>query len=247
MPQKHRIDHILVARGLFPSRTDAQKAVLAGYVKVRSRLVQKSSELFAEDEVIEISGHKRFVSRGGEKLEAVLNAFKIDVSGMTALDVGSSTGGFTDCLLQRGAARVYAVDVGYGQLDYSLRQDARVILKEKFNARYFKKEDLPEKVDVITADVSFISLDKILPPVIPLLKKNGIILVLVKPQFEVGRENVGKGGVVRDEEERLKSVVKIREAGEKLGLKCCGEIPSPILGPAGNMEYLLFFRHGSDD
>lgn len=242
MPQKQRIDRILVDRGFFSSRTDAQKAVLAGYVRIGSNLVQKSNELYPEDAAIEISGGKRYVSRGGEKLEAALKAFSIDVSGMTALDVGASTGGFTDCLLQRGTARVYAVDVGYGQLDYSLRQNPKVILKEKFNARYFKQEDLPEKVDIITADVSFISLEKILPPVVPLLNENGMMIVLVKPQFEAGREHVGRGGVVRDENERLKCVLKIRQAGEKLGLECAGEIPSPILGPAGNTEYLLFFR-----
>ncbi|MBI1884428.1 MAG: TlyA family RNA methyltransferase [Chlamydiae bacterium] len=242
MPKKIRIDLLLVDRQFFPSRTDAQKAILAGFVKASSQLVHKSNELFDPEVPIEILAKRRYVSRGGEKLGGALESFSISVAGKTCLDVGASHGGFTDCLLQHGAEKVYAADVGYGQLDVSLRQNPKVIVLEKVNARYFKATDFPEKMDLATVDVSFISLEKILPALIPLLKEEGVVLALVKPQFEVGKGRVGKGGVVRSEKDRLEAVEKVKNFGMALGLKYLGTETSTLKGPAGNVEYFIYFR-----
>ncbi len=242
MSPKKRIDQILVERNFFQSRTDAQKAILAGYVRVKSQLVHKSNEIFLPDVDIEVLSRKRFVSRGGEKIDPALDAFSIQLEGKVVLDVGSSTGGFTHCVLQRGAQKVYAVDVGYGQLDISLRNDPRVVVLEKVNARYLKEEDFPEKMDFITIDVSFISLDKILPAVIPLLKEKGEVVALVKPQFEVGKSQVGKGGVVREESDRLAAVEKISFFAQSLKCQVLNDFQSPLKGPAGNVEYFLHLK-----
>ena len=242
MPKKQRIDRILVDRSFFLSRTDAQKAILAGYVKVGSHVVQKSSEVFESEIEIEILQRKRFVSRGGEKLAAALKEFSIEVKGKIALDIGSSTGGFTDCLLQNGAKKVYAVDVGHGQLDFALRKDPRVVTMERTNARYLKEEDFLEKMDLVTIDVSFISLEKIIPALLPLLNQEARIVALVKPQFEVGKAQVGKGGVVRDENLRLETVQKIQEFAIGLGLENLGICQSPLKGPAGNVEYFILLK-----
>ena len=242
MSPKKRIDQILLERSLFQSRTDAQKAILAGFVKADSRLVLKSSEQFPPEVPIEILRQKRFVSRGGEKLEGALAHFSYSVQGLTAIDVGCSTGGFTDCLLQNGAKRVYGVDVGYGQFAYSLRMDPRVVLMEKVNARYLKKEDFPEPVDLAVIDVSFISLELIIPSVLPLLKEKGDIFALIKPQFEVGKGMVGKGGVVREEALRQEAIEKIRLFSIGQGLEVVGTVVSPLKGPAGNVEYWIYLR-----
>lgn len=242
MSCKQRIDQILVQRAFFKSRTDAQKAILAGSIRAKDQRVHKANELFPPDVEIEVLARKRFVSRGGEKLDAALNAFSVDVTGKVILDIGSSTGGFADCVLQRGAGRVYSVDVGYGQLDLSLRNNPRVLVFEKVNARYLSKADFQEDMDLAVIDVSFISLEKILPAIMPLLKSDGEILALVKPQFEVGRAQVGKGGVVRDEAHRLGSVQKVRDFAEGIGLINSGFFESPLKGPAGNIEYFLYLK-----
>ncbi|MBI1870123.1 MAG: TlyA family RNA methyltransferase [Chlamydiae bacterium] len=242
MPKKHRIDQILVQRSFFESRTDAQKAVLAGFVKASSQIVKKSNQLFDLDIPIEILQKKKYVSRGGDKLEAALHEFQINPEGDIALDVGSSTGGFTDCLLQKGAKKVYAVDVGHDQFHYELRKNPKVIVLEKVNARYLEKKDFPEKFNLITIDVSFISLEKILPAVLPLLAPGGKILTLVKPQFEVGQECVGKGGVVRSQQDRLDAVQKVRDFSKTLPLEDLGMFQSPLKGPAGNIEYFIYLK-----
>jgi 23S rRNA (cytidine1920-2'-O)/16S rRNA (cytidine1409-2'-O)-methyltransferase len=242
MPKKRRIDHILVERSFFPTRTEAQKAILSGFVKVASQIVQKSSQLFDPDVSIDILNRKRYVSRGGEKLENALQIFSMDIHEKVVLDIGSSTGGFVDCLLQHGAQKVYAVDVGYGQLDLSLRKDSRVIVMERMNARYLEEEDFPEKMDLVTIDVSFISLKKILPCLMALLKPDARIVALIKPQFEVGKGQVGKGGVVRDEGLRLETIQKIKDFAVELGLESLGVCVSPLKGPAGNVEYFIFLK-----
>ena len=195
-----------------------------------------------ESVVILKSPDQPYVSRGGLKLAAALGAFNIDVTGQVALDVGASTGGFTDCLLQHGAARVYCVDVGYGQLAWRLRQDPRVIVLERTNIRYLPREAIPEEVDLAVADVSFISLKLVLPQILQFLRPDGLIIALVKPQFEVGKGQVGKGGVVRDPQQQQQVVAEIQEFAQGLGLAAEGVIPSPILGPKGNQEYLLYLH-----
>lgn len=185
---------------------------------------------------------RRFVSRGGEKLEAALQNFNVDVTHYVVLDLGSSTGGFTDCVLKRGASKVYAVDVGYGQLDLTLRNDPRVSIKEKTNARYLKEGDFPEKMDLVVVDVSFISLKMILPVIPPLLHPKGRVMALIKPQFEVGKGKVGKGGVVRDEKLRLEAVDVIKNFAQETGFRVPGVFQSPLKGPAGNIEYFIFLQ-----
>lgn len=242
MDKKSRIDQILVSRGYFQFCADAQKAILAGFVKVASQGVKKSNQMFDPQAPIEILQRKRYVSRGGEKLHGALEYFQIDVTGKVVLDIGSSTGGFTDCVLQHEACKVYALDVGYGQLDSRLRQDLRVIMREKTNARYLKPDDFPEKMDLVVVDVSFISLKCILPVIPPLLRKEGEVVSLVKPQFEVGKGKVGKGGVVRDERLRLETVELIKKFAQDIGFEVKGMCPSPLKGPAGNVEYLLYLQ-----
>ena len=233
-----RLDQLLVERGLFPSREQARRAVMAGIVEVEGRRVDKAGAEVKEGARVEVQGPKEpFVSRAGRKLAAALDRFGIDPSGWVCLDVGASTGGFTDCLLQRGAARVYALDVGYGQLDQRLRNDPRVAVMERVNARHLTPDDLPEPVRLITIDVSFISLDKIVPALLPHLASGGLLLPMIKPQFEAGRGVVGKGGILRDEAVRERVV---RECVEGLvglgGLELVGVFDSPVHGTGGNRE-----------
>ena len=226
--------------GLAPTRTRAQSLIMEGVVFVNGQKVDKSGTLIKEDSDISIiDSSLKYVSRGGLKLEGALCHFEIGVRNKIALDVGASTGGFTDCLLQNGAARVYAVDVGYGQLDWKLRNDSRVVVMEKINARHMQLDDIPELVDIIVIDVSFISLTKIIPPVIKLLKPGGVLVALIKPQFEVGKGEVGKGGIVRDENKHKEVANKITKLMEELNFDVRGVIPSPITGAHGNKEFLL--------
>jgi 23S rRNA (cytidine1920-2'-O)/16S rRNA (cytidine1409-2'-O)-methyltransferase len=245
---KSRLDLILVARGLAPSREKAQAMILAGLVEVDGRRVEKAGTPVAEDAEIRVAGPAHpYVSRGGVKLAAALDAFGIDPSGAVCLDIGASTGGFTDCLLQRGAARIYAVDVGSGQIDAKLRSDPRVVLREKVNARFLSSEHVPEPVTLAAMDLSFISVRLVLPGVVPLLAPGACLIVLVKPQFEAGRGEVPRGGVVRSEETRRRVVEGVTRFAEGLGLKPLGAITSPIKGASGNQEFLLAFRVQSSE
>ena len=228
-------------RGMCDSREQAKRLVLAGEVKVDGRMVDKPAEKFGEDVVVEIKEKPKFVGRGGLKLEGALEAFGIDVTGWVCMDVGASTGGFTDCLLQRGAARVHAVDVGTNQLVWKLRNDPRVISKEKFNARHMEPKDIGEKIRLAVMDLSFISLTKVLPAVFGVLEDGGEVVCLIKPQFELDREDIGKGGIVRDEELRERAVEKIRKfVTEEHGKTWKGVIPASISGMDGNQEFLAW-------
>jgi 23S rRNA (cytidine1920-2'-O)/16S rRNA (cytidine1409-2'-O)-methyltransferase len=230
----------MVERGLATSRTEAQRLIMAGEVSASGRLVTKPGTLVPAEAQIDIAERLPYASRGGLKLEAALDAFAVPVQGLVAADVGASTGGFTDCLLQRGARRVYAIDVGYGQLAWSLRQDERVVVMERTNARYLER--LPEPIHVATADVSFISLTLILPRIRDWLVPEGIIVPLIKPQFEAGRKHVGKGGVVRDPEVHREVLERILTWAAQNGLPPRGVIRSPIKGPAGNIEFLALLH-----
>jgi len=242
---KARIDQLLVTRGLAESRARAQAMILAGNVFVAGARVDKAGTMIAEDAPIDVRGAEHpYVSRGGVKLAGALDAFGIDVRNLRCLDVGASTGGFTDCLLQRGARRVVAVDVGYGQLAWKLRQDPRVVVRERTNARSLTAEMLPERPDVAVIDASFISLATVLPAVAPLVTPGGTIVALVKPQFEVGRGRVGKGGVVRDPALRAEAVGSVRAVAERLGLVVRGEADSVLPGPKGNREVFLWGTRG---
>ncbi len=247
--KRERIDKLIVDRGLAHSRTKAQALVMAGVVLVDEQLVNKSSESFAPDAKIRLKGDgdpaSRYVSRGGLKLEAALREFHLDIDGLTCLDVGSSTGGFTDCLLQHGARRVVAVDVGHNQFEWRLRNDPRVLLREGVNARYLKSEDFQTKFDLVTIDVAFISATKILPAVVPLLVEQGKIITLIKPQFEVGKGEVGKGGIVKDPAQRQRAVAEVNSAAERLGLLLVGVVESPIHGADGNAEFLGLYESAS--
>ncbi|MHB0858536.1 MAG: TlyA family RNA methyltransferase [Anaerolineae bacterium] len=233
-----RLDLLLHQKGHTPSREKARGLILAGQVLVDGKVVDKAGTEVDEEADIQIQHGPPFVSRGGLKLEAALGVFAIDPTGRVAADVGASTGGFTDCLLQRGAARVYAIDVGRAQLDWALRQDARVIVMERTNARYL--EHLPEPVDLVTIDVSFISLRMILPKVRQWLAPGGQVIALIKPQFEAGREQVGKGGVVRDPRVHRSVLRDVLGWAEENGWRLLGLAPSPIKGPAGNAEFLAY-------
>jgi 23S rRNA (cytidine1920-2'-O)/16S rRNA (cytidine1409-2'-O)-methyltransferase len=238
--RKQRLDILVHERGMAESRSKAQAMILAGQVIVGDQRVDKPGAQVPEDAELRLKGEVLpYVSRGGLKLQGALDHFEIDVTGLVAADIGASTGGFTDCLLQRGAVRVHAIDVGYAQLHEKLRQDPRVISRERVNARYLTDEDLPERVGVLVIDVSFISLTQVLPSVLPKLESGGTLVALVKPQFEVGREHVGKGGVVRDEAARADAIQRIRTFVEEAGLQVLGTIDSPVPGPAGNVEALL--------
>lgn len=237
---KLRLDRLLVDRGLVESRERGQAMILAGQVLVSDRKVVKAGALVAEDAEIRLLGESMpYVSRGGVKLEAALRRFKIDVTGRTALDVGASTGGFTDCLLRHGAKKVYAVDVGYGQMAWKLRQDPRVAVIERTNIRTLDPMLIPEPVDIAAIDVSFISLEKVIPHVMKLLSHSGGIVALIKPQFEVGKGQVGKGGIVRDETSRRAAVERIIEFVRRQGLDVKGVMQSPITGQGGNVEFLI--------
>jgi 23S rRNA (cytidine1920-2'-O)/16S rRNA (cytidine1409-2'-O)-methyltransferase len=238
---KIRLDRYLFERGLVKSREQGQALILAGQVLVNGQKKDKAGTLVADDADIRILGEQMpYVSRGGLKLEAALREFSIDVTSTTALDVGASTGGFTDCLLQHGATKVYAVDVGYGQMAWKIRQDPRVVMIERTNIREMAEDLISEKIDVAVIDVSFISLEKVIPSVTPFLKAGGGIIALIKPQFEVGKGQVGKGGIVRDQTARNTAVEKVRTAFQCDGLDVQGIIPSPITGQDGNVEYLIY-------
>ncbi len=242
---KIRLDKLVLERGLAPSRERAQALILAGKILVNGQKVEKSGTSVDADAELRLLGEDlKYVSRGGLKLEKAIDHWKIEVAGKICLDVGASTGGFTDCLLQHGASRVIAVDTGHGQIDFRLRQDPRVRLLEKTNARYLTREQLNENVDLIVIDVSFISatlvLSAVVPAAFPEANRSGRqIVVLVKPQFEAGREHVGKGGIVKDESAQLAAVEKVRQALIDLGAKHTDSIDSPILGAEGNREFLL--------
>jgi 23S rRNA (cytidine1920-2'-O)/16S rRNA (cytidine1409-2'-O)-methyltransferase len=240
---KLRLDQLLVARGLFDSREKARRAIMAGQVRVGENTVDKASSTFPDDAPVSVAERDRYVGRGGHKLEAALAHFQIQPTGMTCLDIGASTGGFTDCLLQHGAAKVWAIDVGHSQLDWRIRSDPRVVVREKLNARHLTRDDVPDEIVLVVADVSFISLTLIVPPAAALLAAGGCMVVLIKPQFELRREEVGRGGVVREPELHAAAVTRIREFVEKMpGLWWEGVIDGPILGGDGNREFLASLR-----
>jgi 23S rRNA (cytidine1920-2'-O)/16S rRNA (cytidine1409-2'-O)-methyltransferase len=245
MSKKLRLDQLLVAKGLFASREQAQRAVMAGEIKIGTRTAAKPSQLLKADAEIALKPMRKYVGRGGLKLENALDRFRIDVHGKVALDIGASTGGFTDCLLQRGAAKVYAVDVGHGQFDWKLRNNPRVIVLEKLNARFLSGEHIPELVDVCVIDVSFISLTLILPNAFDLMTSAGVILALIKPQFELQRPDVGRGGIVRDPDLQRKAQDKIVAFVTHLGYVVSGIVPSAIKGADGNQEFFACMRKRS--
>ncbi|MGH9871087.1 MAG: TlyA family RNA methyltransferase [Pyrinomonadaceae bacterium] len=241
-----RIDKLLVERGLAESRTKAQALVMAGVVLANEQRVNKPSDTVASDAEVRIKGGddatSRYVGRGGLKLETALRDFELSVEGFACLDVGASTGGFTDCLLQRGAAHVTALDVGHNQIDYRLRTDARVEVREGVNARYLQPHDFNAKFDLVVMDVSFISATKIMPAIVPLLQEAGQVITLIKPQFEVGRGEVGKGGIVRDPEKHARVIAEVNHAAQELGLQLKRVIESPIHGADGNVEFLALYQ-----
>ncbi|MGC2418942.1 MAG: TlyA family RNA methyltransferase [Candidatus Acidiferrales bacterium] len=241
-PGKARLDVLLVERGLAPSRERAQAILLAGQVRVNGAKMEKAGSQVAADSRIEIVGETlRYASRGGLKLEGALEDFGVDPRGRICVDVGSSTGGFTDCLLQRGARKVYAVDVSIDQLDWKLRQDSRVVKVER-NARYLRAEDIGESPSLIVMDVSFISVTKILPAVVAIAPAGADFLILIKPQFELEKREVGKGGIVRDTSLREKAIERVRMAAAEVGLEIVGLQPSRLTGAEGNQEYFLHAR-----
>jgi 23S rRNA (cytidine1920-2'-O)/16S rRNA (cytidine1409-2'-O)-methyltransferase len=239
---KTRLDRLLVDRGLVESREKAQALIMAGEVRVNGQKAVKSGQAFADDAAIELLAHPPYVGRGGFKLAGALRQFAIDAAGKVCLDVGSSTGGFTDVLLQAGAARVHAVDVGAGQLDWKLRTDPRVRVHEGINARELKAEEIGEPIDLLTCDVSFISVTLILPAVTPLLQPGGQMVILIKPQFEVGKGQVGKGGIVRDPALHQAACERVTQAVREFGFET-SIMESPILGAEGNKEFLLHAHH----
>jgi 23S rRNA (cytidine1920-2'-O)/16S rRNA (cytidine1409-2'-O)-methyltransferase len=252
--KRERLDKLLVERGLAESRTKAQAMIMAGVVLVNDQRVEKPSHQFDTNSSIRIKGGddptSRYVGRGGLKLEAALREFQLDVTGFTCLDVGASTGGFTDCLLQHGAERIVALDVGHNQIDWRLRNDPRVEVREGVNARYLQPQDFHDRFDLAVIDVSFISATRVLPAIVPLLIDGGSIVTLIKPQFEVGRGEVGSGGIVRDAEKRSRVVEEVNNFAKSLGLDVVKVIESPIQGAEGNVEFLALYKpnhglHGS--
>jgi 23S rRNA (cytidine1920-2'-O)/16S rRNA (cytidine1409-2'-O)-methyltransferase len=241
---KVRLDTLLTQRGLADSREKAQALIMAGQALVDGQVVDKPGKRVSEDAQVSVRAGLGYVGRGGVKLEHALERFRVDVAGKIAADVGASTGGFTDCLLQRGARRVYAIDVGYGQLAWRLRQDPRVVVYERTNIRSI--EGLPEPVDLATIDVSFISLDLVWPHVVKLLEPRGEILALVKPQFEAGREHVGRGGVVKDPQVHRQVLQRVIQGACREGLRLRGLTASPLKGPAGNVEFFVYLSLGDE-
>ena len=238
--KKIRIDKLIHDRGLADSRSKAQSIVMSGSVFINNQRIDKPGTTVPEDCELQLKNiKKKYVSRGGLKLEKALDDFNIEVKDTTALDIGASTGGFTDCLLQRGAKKVYAFDVGHGQFDWELRNSKKVVVKEKINCRYLEQKDIGEMVDLIVIDVSFISLRLIVGPAINVLKNGGILIALIKPQFEAGKGEVGKGGVIRDENKHNEIVENLISYFDSTGLKIKGVIPSPIEGADGNKEFLI--------
>ena len=247
MSTKERLDVALVARGLAETRAKAQASIMSGIVYVNGQKVDKAGAPVAADAALEVRGHTlRYVSRGGLKLEKAMAAFPITLTDCICADIGASTGGFTDCMLQNGAKKVYAVDVGYGQLDWKLRSDERVVCLERTNARYLSTEQIPEPLDFASIDVSFISLKLIFPALYPLLREGGEIACLIKPQFEAGREKVGKKGVVRDPAVHLEVLQQFLRHAKENNFTVLGITYSPIRGPEGNIEYLGFLRKSDE-
>jgi 23S rRNA (cytidine1920-2'-O)/16S rRNA (cytidine1409-2'-O)-methyltransferase len=247
--EKQRLDRVLVARGFAPSRERAQALLLAGAVLVDGQPRAKAGTMIPLEATIHLTHDPQpYVSRGGLKVEGALDFFHIDPAGKTIMDVGASTGGFTDCLLQRGARRIYAVDVGYGQLAWGLQQDPRVVNLQRRNIRYLNREEVGESIDLAVIDTSFISLELVIPPTLTFLKEGGGLLALIKPQFEVGKGEVGKGGVVRDTEKHQRVVERIIRFAEGQGLIIHGVMESPLRGPKGNKEFFIYGerRHGKD-
>ncbi len=243
MSNKLRLDVAITERGLMESREKAKAVIMAGSVFVNGQKVTKSGTTVSEEDKIEIKGDKLpFVSRGGLKLDKAVRTFNIDLKDKVCMDIGASTGGFTDCMLQNGAKKVYSVDVGYGQLAWKLRTDERVINMERTNFRYLKPEQIDEKLDFASVDVSFISLDKILPVMYELLKDNALSVCLIKPQFEAGRDKVGKKGVVRESSTHIEVVEKVVNLAKQLDFSVIGIDFSPVKGPEGNIEYLLYLK-----
>jgi 23S rRNA (cytidine1920-2'-O)/16S rRNA (cytidine1409-2'-O)-methyltransferase len=239
---KQRLDKLLLARNLAPTSQKAQAMIAAGLVFVAGKCADKAGMAYPSDSEIAIKGNTcPYVSRGGLKLEAALDHFKINPQGFICADIGASTGGFTDCLLQRGATKVYAIDVGYGQLDWKLRQDERVVVMERTNARHLKKEDISDPLDLAVVDASFISLKLLLPPLLQFFKERASIITLIKPQFEVGKGKVGEGGVVRDAAQHDEVINNTVEFARSLQLQTDDIIQSPVLGPKGNKEFLAHF------
>ncbi|HEX4638822.1 MAG TPA: TlyA family RNA methyltransferase [Chthoniobacterales bacterium] len=245
MKKKMRIDQALVERGFFESRERAQRGIMAGEVRVGDRVFSKAAELVDVDAPISISGQPQFVSRGALKLGGALDFFRVDVQNKVALDIGASTGGFTDCLLQRGVAKVFAVDVGHGQLAWKLRNDPRVVVSEKVNARFLSREHVPQDVDLCVIDVSFISLTLILPRAFELITEDGVVLALIKPQFELQRKDVARGGIVREPALHEKAQQKIVKFVEEAKLHVVGLAPSAITGADGNQEFFICIRKRS--
>ena len=243
--KKDRLDNIMHQRGFFPSREKAKAAIMAGIVSVDGIVVTKAGTQVSPEAEITVSENAcPYVSRGGWKLAGALSSFDIDVSGLKVIDIGASTGGFTDCMLQKGAHKVYAIDVGYGQLDWKLRNDPRVVNIERQNIRLLEKDVITEQADLITIDVSFISLKLVLPVAVELLKSDGFLICLVKPQFEAGRRQVGKKGIVRDPVVHREVIDKVIAYGLENGLSAEGLITSPIEGAKGNKEFFLLFEKG---
>lgn len=243
---KSRLDQQLLAKGLVNSREEAKKLILAGEVSVNGHMNDKASSKVSDDDELKIKERPKYVSRGGLKLEAAINHFDIQIRGKKTLDLGSSTGGFTDCLLQFGADKVYAFDVGTNQLVWKLRSDERVISRENFNCRNINKNDINDPIDIVVIDVSFISLEKILVPACNILEGSTDIICLIKPQFELKREQIGKGGIVKDSALHEEAKIKIETfAVEELKLNHKGTIDSPIKGAAGNTEFLAYFQHNA--
>ncbi|MFC2020352.1 TlyA family RNA methyltransferase [Chloroflexota bacterium] len=238
--KKKRIDSLLVERGLVESRSKAQAMIMAGEVMVEGKAVIKAGTLVAEEAAITLAEPPPFVGRGGLKLDYALDRFRLDVTSRVVADVGASTGGFTDCLLKHGASRVYAIDVGYGQLDYRLRRDSRVVVMERVNARY--PVTLPERIDLATLDVSFISVEKVIPSIARLVKDGGYLLVLIKPQFEARREEVGKGGVIKQPAVHARVLGRFIAWATVQSFRLGGLIASPILGASGNREFFILLR-----
>jgi len=243
MVTRERLDKLLVDRGIVQSRERARAMIMAGKVTVEGKRIDKPGVQVNDEARIQLQGgDSSYVSRGGEKMEGALKAFGIDPKGMVVMDVGASTGGFADCILQKGAEKVYAVDVGYGQLAWKLQKDARVVNLERRNIRYLRRDEVEEEIDLILIDTSFISIEKFLPHLLGFLKKGGAILGLLKPQFEVGRGEVGKGGVVRDKALHEKVIDRISQFSRGLGLKILGVAESPLLGPKGNKEFFIYLK-----
>ncbi len=245
---KTRLDQLLVRLGLVKSREKARAVIMAGLVQIDGVKLDKPGHMIPASATVSIKKkYPPYVSRGGLKLEAALEHFNVDVAGLELLDVGASTGGFTDCLLQHGAQRVFAVDVGHGQLDWNLRQDPRVVVMEKMNARYLRPEDLEVPLNGAVIDVSFISLKLVVPPISDLLLKESFIIALIKPQFEVGKTLVGKGGVVRDTKLHTDVIKELAAFFRANGWKVEGHVASPILGPKGNREFLIYLTRKTGD